>query len=268
MKQEDLIYPNRFTELHNDETIFFCKRDFIFDEYIKLSKLNHNVILIVGNGDYSFDESLLQIKPDNVKHIFANNSLCHNEFITPLPVGIENITNSKREGHGIINQEIFGKLPFMLNDEIFKPSIDKIDKLYANFNVSTNLGFRTMVKDICLNSENIDFETGLTYSDFVSKIKSYLGTISPEGNGIECIRTFETLYIGEIPICVGDYSKYKSLYESVYKHLPIVYVDNPNDLSDHSKIKTEINKVKNNSTEMMYFDFWRDKIKMFEKKLL
>ena len=61
MKQEDLIYPNRFTELHNNETIFFCKRDFIVDEYIKLSKLNHNVILIVGNGDYSFDESLLQI---------------------------------------------------------------------------------------------------------------------------------------------------------------------------------------------------------------
>ena len=153
------------------------------------------------------------------------------------------------------------------NKLLFEPIKDMIVG-DSNFNVLTNLGFRKMVRDICINSENIDFETGLTYSDFVSKTKSYLGSISPEGNGIECIRTFETLYVGEIPICVGDYSKYKSVYESIYKHLPIVYVDNANDLSDHSKIKTEINKVKNNSTEMMYFDFWRDKIKMFEKKLL
>lgn len=268
MKQEDLIYPNRFTELHNNETIFFCKRDYIIEEYNNLSKLNHNVILIIGNGDYSFDESLLNLKPHNIKHIFANNSLCNNEFVTPIPVGIENITPSKREGHGIINQEVFGKLPFFLENKDDKISTNKIDKLYANFNISTNLKFRKMIREICFNAENIDFETGLSYSDFVSKVKSYIGTISPEGNGIECIRTFETLYLGEIPICVGDYSKYKSIYEGIYKHLPVVYVENANDLSNHSKIKSEINKVKNNSTEMMYFDFWRDKIKMIEKKLL
>jgi hypothetical protein len=268
MEINDLIYPNRFTELHNNETIFYCKRDFIIEEYDRLSKLKHDVILIVGNSDYSFDKSLLNIKPSNVKHIFANNSLIYNDIVTPIPVGIENITESKREGHGVINNGVFEKLPYFLNPNIVQSSVNKIDKLYSNFNTSTNPSYRENIKNISINSNNIDFETGLNYSDFVSRVKSYTATLSPEGNGIECIRTFEVLYLEEIPICVGDLVNYNAIYESIYKHLPIVYLNDINDISNHSKIKSEINKIKDNPKDLLYFDFWKEKILNMSKKIL
>ena len=66
MKQEDLIYPNRFTELHNNETIFFCKRDYIIEEYNNLSKLNHNLIL--SEGSFSWWIGFLS----NAENIYYN----------------------------------------------------------------------------------------------------------------------------------------------------------------------------------------------------
>jgi len=260
MKKEDLIHPNRFTEFHNGENVFYCKIDYILNGYQEISNTNRNVVLVVGNGDFPFTDHLFRMKPHNVKHIFSSNSLVLNDMVTPVPVGIENFTESKRVGHGIINKEIFNKLPFILKEEIVDSPLQKVDKLYANFSVNTNPYFRNKVKSICQNSDNIDFETGLSYRDFVKKFKSYLGCISPEGNGIECIRTFEVLYMDEIPICVGDFSKYRALYEGIYKNLPVVYLSDMTDLSNHEKVKSEINRVKNNSKESLYYDFWKDKI--------
>jgi len=42
--------------------------------------------------------------------------------------------------------------------------------------------------------------------------------------------------------------------------LQIVFVDNPTDLNNMSLIEKEINKVKNNSKELIDYDYWVDKI--------
>ncbi len=44
--------------------------------------------------------------------------------------------------------------------------------------------------------------------------------ISPEGNGIDCHRTWECLYLGVIPIVK------KSVVLSYFSYLPILFVDN------------------------------------------
>jgi hypothetical protein len=257
---KNLIQMNKFSYLHNDEDIIFCKRDFLLEEFLKLSTLNKkNIILIVANSDTPFTEDLLSYKPDNVKHIFATNSMVYNDIVTPIPIGVENSIPCKREGHGIINDEIFEKLPF-LTEEIEVIENYKNDKLYANFNINTNLGYRTHVKNICLNSDSIVFEYGLSYFEYVKKIKKYLAVISPTGNGIECLRTYEILYLNSIPVCVGDFNLYKAIYEKIYKNLPIVFINSPEDLVNINEIKIQISKVKNRSKEMLEYDYWENEI--------
>jgi hypothetical protein len=257
---KNLIQVNKFSYLHNDEDIIFCKTDFLFEEFSRLSTIDKkNIILIVGNSDTSFTEDLLNHKPSNVKHIFATNSMVYNDIVTPIPIGVENAVQCKRDGHGIINNEIFEKLPF-LTEEIKVLVNNKINKLYANFNVNTNLSYRTYIKNICSNSDSIFFEYGLSYSEYVEKIKEHLAVVSPTGNGLECLRTYEVLYLDHIPVCVGNLAQYKAIYERIYQYLPIVFLDNPEYLSNISYITSEIDKVKNRSREMLDYSYWENEI--------
>ena len=159
----------------------------------------------------------------------------------------------------MINNGIFEKLPFLLGEETIEPEI-YIDKLYANFNIYTNFEYRSLISRICMDSENITFESGLSYRDYVKKIKEHLAVVSPTGNGLECIRTYETLYLDRIPVCVGDFKNYQAIYNAIYKFLPIVFLSNPNDLKNIDLIKSEINKVKNNSKEMIDYEYWVEQI--------
>ena len=63
-----------------------------------------------------------------------------------------------------------------------------------------------------------------------------------------------------IPVCVGDFKNYQAIYNAIYKFLPIVFLSNPNDLKNIDLIKSEINKVKNNSKEMIDYEYWVEQI--------
>lgn len=256
----NLIQMNKFSELHDDERIVFCKIDHVIPEFRRVSTIPHKVVMLIMNGDISFTEEILKQKPHNVKHIFATNSTVYNSIVTPIPIGVENQYAPKREGHGMINDAIFEKLPFLTGEEI----IDQepiYEKLYANFNVYTNPHYRNLVKQICMVSQNVDFEYGLTYREYVKKMKEYIGVVSPTGNGLECIRTYEALYLDCVPVCVGDRTKYDAIYNALYKFLPIVFLNNPIDLNNIELVKKEIQKVKNNSKELIDYEYWIDQIK-------
>ena len=171
---KNLIQMNKFSELHDDERIVFCKIDHVIDEFKRVSSLPHNVVMLIMNGDLPFTESKLKYKPDNVKHIFATNSTVYNNIVTPIPIGVENAIEPKRVGHGMINDGIFEKLPFLLGEETVEPET-YVDKLYANFNIYTNFEYRSLISKICMDSENIIFESGLSYRDYVKKIKEVSG---------------------------------------------------------------------------------------------
>lgn len=255
----NLIQMNKYSELHDDDRIIFCKIDHVMNEFKRISTMKHNVIMLILNGDITFTPEIFKHTPNNVKHIFATNTTVLSSMVTPMPIGVENEFEPKRKGHGMVNPAIFEKLPFLVGEEIVEP--EKFEnKLYANFNTSTNYSYRNMVKQICISSPNITFEYGITFKEYVKRIKEHIGVVSPTGNGLECIRTYETLYMDCIPICVGNKKSYEAIINGIYKHLPIVFVNDPTDLNNISLIEKEINKVKNNSKELIDYDYWVDKI--------
>jgi len=268
MIEHNLIQINRFcNDFHNGENVIFCKIDFLLEEFNTIKNLNRDVILIAGNSDLSFDDRIMECCPQNVKHIFTTNTTCSDERITPIPIGVEMEFPANRIGHGEVNEKIFEKKPFLLSNNFFEVE-KKQNKLYANFNIHTNYEFRNEIKNFVEDVPHIFFEFGITYEDFVKKVKSNIATISPRGNGIECLRTYEVLYLNEIPIVIGNFKEYKVIYEKIYKNLPIVFIEDLNELKNLKLIEEKIKKNKNKSKEMIDYFFWKDLIEKKIKKLL
>lgn len=267
MDTHNLIQMNRYcNDFHDNEKVIFCKIDFIEYEFEKLKSKKGDCVLIVANGDKTFDDKLLSICPNNVKHIFATNTTCNNEKVTPIPIGVEMDILPTREGHGFINEGIFGKKKYLITPSLL-PVHEKKEKLLSNFRVNTNFSFRSKVKSLCGITDHIDCYEEISFEDFGKYAKSYMGVISPRGNGIECIRTYETLYLGGIPIVVGNVNEYNSIYNNIYVNLPIVFIDDYKKLMNFDFLKKEIEKVKDKSTETLSYEYWKELIKNKIKNL-
>jgi hypothetical protein len=88
-------------------------------------------------------------------------------------------------------------------------------------------------------------------TSFFDKILDYEAIICPIGNGIDTHRLWETLYSNRIPIIikVGDYKIYE-----LYEKLPIIILENENQLYDEKLLDIKINQIKNNQYDMSLLD--------------
>lgn len=253
----NLIQINKFSELHDAKNIIFCKTDYILNEFNYINNLDNEVILITGNSDYPITDDLVNIAPKNIKKWFAQNCLSSNKIMEPIPIGIENKNESFRPGHGIgYYDRVDEKEKLLSRNLIFQPS----KKYYSNFNVNTNPAYRTNIKNICENSNHIDWEeSNLSLSEFFDKILEYEAIICPIGNGIDTHRLWEVLYSNRIPITIRvDNFKIYDLYEK----LPIVILDNEKQLYNEEVLNIKLNEVKNkqHNKDIFNFEFWRSKV--------
>jgi hypothetical protein len=257
----ELLQLNKFGDLHNGRSIIFCKTDYLKDEFKKLAKLKNEVILISGNGDEGIGSSLTSIMPDNIRLWYCQNNLTHHEKLVSLPIGLENTSVNKRKGHGVAWPHAVEKVRLLNetfnNDESSAPS----KFLYANFNTETNADHRNQVKEICIDNPFINWdEPSLNYPEFIKKVLDHQATICPAGNGIDTHRLYEVLYCKRIAVTfkIGDYPVYKELYEK----LPVVVLDNVEDLKDHDKLQDLIATAhqKKENLELIDFNYWKASI--------
>ena len=169
---------------------------------IRLQLLTNKFVLVVNQSDYKIDERYLSIfdKVPNLLHIYATNiNVVHNK-ITPIPLGIAN-SNWKHGDLSIINKYIQ-----KLNN------INKDKLIYFFFSIDTALNIRNECYNK-ISKKGIPFLNNTDYDTYINTLSQYKFAISPEGNGIDCHRFWEALYVKTIPIClpniiVNYYAKY------------------------------------------------------------
>jgi len=260
MNNTDFIQLNKFSSLHNNKDTIFCKTDFIFDDFRYISQLNNDVILITGNSDYPITDQIVEQAPKNIKKWFAQNALSYSDVLEPLPIGLENKIESVRTGHGVsYSERVNIKEKLIKNIRTVKPKI--YDKIYANFNIDTNLYYRSQIKNICNKTGHIVWEEpNYDLYTYYQKLSEYQMILCPIGNGIDTHRLWETLYCNRIPVTIknGNYKIYQ-----LYHQLPIIVLDNINQLYDYNflldQYKTLINKKYNNS--LLCSNHWEEKIR-------
>lgn len=203
----------------------FVKTDLIREFYNTYSRLppkyifiyTHNSDLpITGAYKYILDnEYILGWKGQNIQ--FKHPKL------KSIPIGIAN----KRWNHG--NIDILNKI---INEKNVKNNL-----VHCRFSVHTNPTERNKCLS-CIepykNQPRVDFETHLRELS-----QSYF-SISPNGNGIDCHKHWESLYLGCIPIVT------KSINIEFYSELPFLVIDKWEDFH-----KLEL-------SEELYKTIWND----------
>ncbi len=181
------------------------KDDNIFE---KLSQFKNPFTLVVHNNDSNFsDRELKYFEIFNCKKIYSKNVITYDNRVIPLPIGLP---NSYWE---------WGNLDIW--DKVLQEDIDKDNFIYFNFEIDG--GCRDVKRPDCYESiskQNIPWQSNKDQYTYVRNLKSYKFNISPQGNGIDCHRTWEALYLKTIPIVDRN-----ATTEHFSKWFPMVLVD-------------------------------------------
>ena len=214
----DYIY-DEFSKFNISEILqfhgmkIFIKTDFLY-EFISniLIHINCDFIIYSHNSDLCIDNRYISIL--NNKHLikwYAQNvNLVHEKLIS-IPIGIAN----SRWEHGNIET-----LSRVINLNNVKDNL-----LYCNINISTNINERTNCLNNILPYKNSD---RVTHEEYLANISKSYFVISPNGNGVDCHKHWESIYLDAIPIVTN------SINIQFYKDYPIIIIDS---WSDFNKLK-------------------------------
>ncbi len=208
-----------------------------------LKSLDNEFIISYGE-DYNVKSIDI---PSNVKFIFSQNVDVKDDRLIPIPIGIPSIDHYPRFNKRSIFEDA------MTTD--IKPN----KLVYLNINPDTN-PIRYKVAEIFKNKEWCTTELlGNTrdYKNYVDQIKNHKFVISPEGFGFDCYRTWETLYLGRIPVVSR-----RVLTEEFSKTLPILVIDNWEEVTEDF-LNSKYKEIKYSKTDlsMLKPSYWFDLIK-------
>ena len=201
------------------------------------------LVLITGDGDRSVfkdikkETSLSILKSKKIVKWFTQNydgTIKHHK-IKNYPIGLD--LHTKRGSQLRSCYQIFSYLKKSRNfDEKRK------FKIFCDVHLTQNTKFnnpRALLFKILKKCNHIYFLKKKTnFKKIVQYYSKYTFVISAHGNGLDCHRTWEALYLGAIIITK------KSSLDPLYKNLPVILVDNWNQLLDLSFLKKKYNEIK------------------------
>lgn len=233
------IKGNNIYYSHTHDVNNFFKNLPTSDDFILIS---HNSDGFITDNPTRDDCADINLMPQNLKKWYGQNVNVIHEKIVSIPIGLENSQWFKE----IRKEE---KIKNILNT-----SKNEDYLLYINHNIDTNKQKRQIVYDIfkdknyatCVYGRN-----GSNFDNYLNSIYNHKFVICPEGNGIDTHRLWETLYLGSIPIVLN------SINTSFYKDLPILFIDNYEELTEDYLLKNyEIIKNKTYCLDKMNMEYY------------
>jgi hypothetical protein len=218
IEYSDLIWGDKFNCIPNTK---FLKIDDAYD-FIKNNHSSKNII--THNGDIAVDEKFNSYINKFPKW-YGQNIVTASPKFSPIPIGLENdyVFNS------------IDKKNMLVRFSNERSSVIPSKMLYVNHNIGTNPSERNKPYRIFNTSSwsTVEHSGGFDYQEhYYSKILDHFFMLSPPGNGIDCHRTWEILYLKRIPILrkVGR-------LEELYSDLPVVFIDNYEDISEEFLVR-------------------------------
>lgn len=195
-----------FNRIYNKDEILmiFIKTDFI-DLFFQNFEFNQQVIIFTHNSDYGINSNHIKyLDIPNLISWYAQNIDIIHPKLKSIPIGIAN----EEWPHGDTS----------ILELIKNQNNKKTNLLYANFNCHTNPRERNHCIN-CLNDQNVMISPPLEFEKYLLNLSQSYFSISPNGNGIDCHKTWESLYLKTIPIVT------KSINSLQYKDFPIIIID-------------------------------------------
>jgi hypothetical protein len=228
----------------------FVKTDYL-DEYFHSihPKITVPYILITHNSDDPIPGPYSHMLDD--KKIIAwfgqNVENYSHPKLHPIPIGVAN----QCWKHGDIKiLEQMQKLVDLQNRNIM---------LYMNFSLDTNKPVREFVFKKFKKKKYCFAAPPKSFTKYLTDINRSKFVLSPRGNGLDCHRTWEALYMGAIPVVKS------SAIDPLFDDLPVLIIKRWGDIKlsflklKHKEILSQqINKDK------LYIDYWMALIHSFK----
>lgn len=212
------IHPN------GSPSRFFIKTSYL-NHFFSNFEVKHDYTLITHNDDLNITadiaEPIFGVHP-HIRNWYAQNVNYRHPRLHPIPIGI---ANPKWEHGNQSELERVQNLPFQKNN-----------LTYVNFDIYTN----PRERQLCLDSIGLPMEERVPFGEHLEKLSRSYFCVSPNGNGLDCHRHWECLYLKTVPIVtrstftelllekgiplliIEDWSKFKeldlspSLYQSIW----------------------------------------------------
>lgn len=242
----DHANPTMNINMLQDDSIIFCKTNYLSDLFIFLKNSNKNYILISGRGDSKITNEIYIKKPKCIIKWFAMNNQLNYSDIISLPLGVENSYGCEK-GSSIIIDDFLKE---------YNNKVKKDFKVYFNCNIMNNVGERMNCYNSLCKNKYFYSQSNLRFSEYIHQVNKSFFVASPEGNGTDCHRTWEALYMGSIPI-VKNHNIFKDC-----KELPILFIDSWKQITE--KFLEEKYEYFNNTSfnlEKLNINYWFDIIK-------
>lgn len=211
-------YINKFTTNNNlsksmkdnkiNPLIFITKIEYLENFYNEIvTSLNTKFVLITHYGDMEagIHDKILH-HPLLIKWYGQNMRIISDKTL-PIPLGLEN--------------QYWKRTNILTIKKNYSNSKEKL--LYLNFSLHTNPN-RSKIMNILLQN-GFNKNKKLDWDSYIEDLSRHKFCISPKGNGVDCHRTWECLYLGVIPIVE------KSQHMSYFQDLPILFVDSYDNIS-------------------------------------
>lgn len=204
-------------------------------------KLKNKYIFISHNSDQCFSDQFTHfLNSDRVIKWYSQNATGEHEKLFGLPIGIAN------------QQYLHGNLQLLKS--IVEQDITKSILVYKNFDNNTNIHVRSYV-DAVTNQKGISMFPKKQQQDYLLDLAQSLFCISPPGNGPDCHRIWECLYLNTIPVV-----KFEPCFK-YFKKLPFLFVEDWNDVTVpflREKVVQFLNQ--NSDIDELKISFWKKTI--------
>jgi hypothetical protein len=203
--------------------------------------LTNKYIFISHNSDETFNDSYrCYLDNDKVIAWYSQNSITDHPKLYSLPIGLGN----QQYPHGNLN----------LLNSIIKRNVPKDLLVFKNFNIGTNFRERVVVDNITTQN-GISMSSPLDQKNYFETIARTAFVINPPGNGPDCHRIWESLYLKAIPVI-----KYSDCFKQ-YRELPILFINDWNEVTI-PKLQDEVKNFNNinRRIEQLSLSYWKNKI--------
>lgn len=250
-----------FEKMMPYDTIYFSNLT-LRNVYKKLySIITKPFILVSGEGDcecpnelFATNEEFIEfINWDKLKHWFCQNCLIQHPKITLIPLGLDYHTmmyySHIRGDRGPKITPVEQEQQIMDLRKVIKPFWERIVACYGNFQFLTTTKYGGDRVDAInkIPSNVIFYDCKHQRKQTFINQTSFAFVISPFGQDYECIRTWEALCLGCIPIMK------RSPLDSLYEGLPVLFVNDWNEITYEFLQKTLLEyKEKHSNNEFRY----------------
>jgi hypothetical protein len=203
---------------NNPRTLFVygCR---LFDFLTIIDRLENEFILVSHNSDENITDKYRPLL-EHPKLLFwhAQNVMFDHPKLGCIPIGIAN------------SIFLHGNLDGLNRAMNVKPP--KSRDIYFSFDFNTNRLERVGCT-YAISEKGLLFGPHLEFSKYLNHLATYKYAISPPGNGVDCHRIWECLYLGVIPIL-----KRSVFTEKLAKKFHCVLLDNWSDLNIKALLKS------------------------------